>query len=79
MGFKKSKEEKDLKKFTAKVQAEHDAIQNRRTDLVDSIINEMLEEKIDQSEATRKIVLVMNYIEFQTATQFSQEDSPSAN
>ena len=79
MGFKKSKEEKDLKKFTAKVQAEHDAIQNRRTDLVDSIINEMLEEKIDQSEATRQSVLVMNYIEFQTATQFSQEDSPSAN
>ena len=75
-----TKKDKELKEIKANMQKEYEAIQQNRNEMVKGVLNELASRTINNEDAQRKLVLLMNVIEFQTAqSMLSINDEPVKN
>ena len=70
-----------LRKVEKELKDQHAEVQKTRTVLIDQVLNELLDKKLTFEEASGKILLLLNVIEYRTALAFkdSQDKTPNEN
>lgn len=72
-----SKEEKELIELEARIQEQYDAVQEKRKSLIDTVLAELIDNKIIHVEARRKLLTLVNMVEYQAVRSMSKEQENS--
>jgi hypothetical protein len=63
----------ELKKFEKELKEQYYVVQESRKVLIKNVINELNTNKINQAEAEKKMLTLINMVEYQVYQSFSKE------